>query len=117
MEIAECQTRDEYLKKLDELQASGRRILSIDLYWYEGAGRRRVVASAGPVAKAMFSPLSLDQKIKVAMALHFPDQFPADIQALAQKYRECLKKDFETEGGYTAVTGDPEKAVYVIEYE
>ena len=106
------------MTKVAELRDTGNRILSVYLYWYEGTGSRRLQILPGATAKAMWSKLPVEQQVSVTFGMMLPPkQSPADIQRLAQQYRDCLQKDFEETGGYTACEGQPQDAVIVIEYE
>src|SRR2546421_7214175 len=49
MPIFECQNREEYLKKLEELRTANKEIRSVSLYWYEGAGKRKLLVPKGPL--------------------------------------------------------------------
>src|SRR5437667_12084647 len=85
MQMIECQTRDQYLKKSDELQAANREILATYLYWYEGAGKRRLLIPGGPAARAMWSGRTKDERLKISLGIATRQKFPPDIEQLIQK--------------------------------
>lgn len=83
---------------------AGRRIRSMSLYWYEGSGTRKTTVLAGSHVKAHLEPLSFLQRLHEC----FDGSIALD---------EAFKKDFEENGGMTELTGRPEDAVFVIEYD
>jgi hypothetical protein len=55
---------------------------------------------------------SLPEKEKWLVSFGIPEQ-----QESMNKYLEAIAKDFEDNSSYSACSGDPEDAVFVIEYE
>lgn len=117
MEVFETQSRDEAIRKFAELEAAGHQTIRSYLYWYEGAGVRRLKKLPGPAAQKFWDTLDLTQKLKVAFSFMSAGASDPEIRDLSSRYRQELNKDFATFGGYTEVDGLPEDATFVIEYE
>jgi hypothetical protein len=83
-------------------------------YFYEGAGERKLYMMPGRHTNAIWDTLTWKQKFAIGLG---SADLTEEEKAAVSAYVQALEKDFEENGGYTAVKGDPSKAVWVFEYE